>query len=85
LIGDSNPNWVQSKTGAGIYFPCAGFCCPANKRILRANSESLFSYGEGAAMGRGIPLMLSIADKRANNAEGTEVLLVWKNLAPEND
>ena len=55
-----------------------GFAGNAVLRRLRANPESLFAFGEDASMGRGIPLMLSIADKMTYNHDGTEVLLAWK-------
>ena len=32
-------------------------------RRLRANPENMFSFGEDASMGRGIPMMLTMADK----------------------
>jgi PAS domain S-box-containing protein len=56
-----------------------GFAGNAILRRLRSHPEEMFSYGEDASMGRGIPMMLSIADKMIYNSEGTEVLLVWKN------
>ena len=55
-----------------------GFAGNAMLRRFRANSDELFSFGEDASMGRGIPMMLSIADKMTYNSEGTEVLLSWK-------
>ncbi len=47
-------------------------------RRLRAHPEEMFSFGEDAAMGRGIPMMLSMSHKMTYNSEGTEVLLAWK-------
>jgi len=47
-------------------------------RRLRAHPEDMFSFGEDASMGRGIPLMLSLSHKMTYNSEGTEVLLAWK-------
>ncbi len=55
-----------------------GFAGNAILRRLRAKPEELFSYGEDAGMGRGIPIMLSISDKMTYNSEGTELLLAWK-------
>ena len=48
------------------------------RRVLRANPDSLFVFGEDAGMGRGIPIMLSTTDRMTYNNEGTEVLLAWK-------
>ena len=47
-------------------------------RRLRSHPEDMFSFGEDASMGRGIPLMLSTSDLMTYNSEGTEVLLAWK-------
>lgn len=55
-----------------------GFAGNAMLRRLRANPEEMFSFGEDAGMGRGIPLMLSMTDKMTYNNEGTEVFLAWK-------
>ena len=55
-----------------------GFAGNAMLRRLRANPDSLFSFGEDAGMGRGIPIMLSTTDRMTYNSEGTEVLLAWK-------
>lgn len=55
-----------------------GFAGNAVLRRLRANPEDMFSFGEDASMGRGIPMMLSMTDKMTYNSEGTEVLLTWK-------
>ena len=55
-----------------------GFAGNAVLRRLRSHPEEMFSYGEDASMGRGIPIMLSVADKMTYNSEGTEVLLAWK-------
>ena len=55
-----------------------GFAGNALLRRLRLHPEEMFSFGEDASMGRGIPMMLSIADKMTYNSEGTEVLLAWK-------
>jgi PAS domain S-box-containing protein len=55
-----------------------GFAGNAILKRLRSQPEDIFSFGEDASMGRGIPLMLSIADKMTYNSEGTEVLLAWK-------
>ena len=52
--------------------------CNAVLHRLQANPENLFSFGEDASMGRGIPLMISIADKMTYNHDGTELLLAWK-------
>ena len=55
-----------------------GFAGNAVLHRLQANPENLFSFGEDASMGRGIPLMISIADKMTYNHDGTELLLAWK-------
>ena len=55
-----------------------GFAGNALLRRLRANPEDMFSFGEDASMGRGIPMMLTMTDRMTYNGEGTEVLLVWK-------
>jgi len=47
-------------------------------RRLRSQPEDMFSFGEDASMGRGIPMMLSMSHKMTYNSEGTEVLLAWK-------
>lgn len=59
-----------------------GFAGNAILRRLRSHPEELFSFGEDASMGRGIPMMLSLSDKMTYNSEGTEVLLAWR-LASE--
>lgn len=55
-----------------------GFAGNAVLSRLRANPDLLFAFGEDASMGRGIPLMLSIAHKMTYNHDGTELLLAWK-------
>ena len=55
-----------------------GFAGNAILRRLRAKPEDLFSYGEDAGMGRGIPIMLSVSDRMTYNNEGTELLLAWR-------
>jgi len=55
-----------------------GFAGNAILRRLRTHPEEMFSFGEDAAMGRGIPLMLSLSNRMAYNNEGTEVLMAWK-------
>ena len=55
-----------------------GFAGNALLRMLRAHPADMFSYGEDATMGRGIPIMLSLAHRMLYNSEGTEVLLAWK-------
>ncbi|MBP8036791.1 MAG: PAS domain-containing protein [Negativicutes bacterium] len=55
-----------------------GFAGNAMLRRLRANPENLFSFGEDASMGRGIPMMLSMAHWMTYNHDGTELLLAWK-------
>jgi len=55
-----------------------GFAGNAILRRLRSKPEELFSFGEDAGMGRGIPIMLSVSDKMTYNSEGTELLLAWK-------
>ena len=55
-----------------------GFAGNALLRRLRSHPEELFDFGEDAAMGRGIPIMLSTTDRMYYNSEGTEVLLAWR-------
>lgn len=55
-----------------------GFAGNALLRRLRSQPEDMFSFGEDAAMGRGIPMMLSMTHKMTYNSEGTEVLLAWR-------
>lgn len=55
-----------------------GFAGNAILRRLQTHPEELFAYGEDASMGRGIPLMLSLSQRMVYNADGTELLLVWK-------
>ncbi|HWR30519.1 MAG TPA: PAS domain S-box protein [Negativicutes bacterium] len=55
-----------------------GFAGNTILRRLRAHPEEMFSFGEDAAMGRGIPMMLSMSQRMTYNNEGTEVLLAWK-------
>ena len=55
-----------------------GFAGNAMLRRLRANPENLFSFGEDASMGRGIPMMLSMSHWMTYNHDGTELLLAWK-------
>jgi len=55
-----------------------GFAGNAILRRLRSHPEDMFSFGEDAAMGRGIPMMLSVSHQMIYNSEGTEVLLAWK-------
>lgn len=55
-----------------------GFAGNAVLRRLRSHPEEMFSFGEDASMGRGIPMMLSMSHKMTYNSEGTEVLLAWK-------
>lgn len=55
-----------------------GFAGNALLRRLRSQPEDMFSFGEDAWMGRGIPIMLSTTDRMTYNNEGTEVLLAWK-------
>ena len=54
-----------------------GFAGNAVLRRLRSHPEDMFSFGEDASMGRGIPIMLSTAHKMTYNSEGTELLLMW--------
>ena len=53
-------------------------CGNAILRRLRSQPEDMFSFGEDASMGRGIPLMLAMSDRMTYNSEGTELLLTWK-------
>jgi PAS domain S-box-containing protein len=55
-----------------------GFAGNAILKRLRSHPEDMFSFGEDASMGRGIPIMLSLSHKMMYNSEGTEVLLAWK-------
>lgn len=55
-----------------------GFAGNAVLRRLRSHPEDMFSFGEDAPMGRGIPLMLAVTHKMMYNSEGNEVLLFWK-------
>ena len=55
-----------------------GFAGNAILRRLRSHPEEMFSFGEDASMGRGIPMMLSMSHRMTYNSEGTEVLLAWK-------
>ena len=55
-----------------------GFAGNAILKRLRSQPEDMFSFGEDASMGRGIPMMLSMTDKMTYNSEGTEVLLSWR-------
>ena len=55
-----------------------GFAGNAILRRLRSHPEEMFLFGEDASMGRGIPMMLSIAHRMMYNSEGTELLLAWK-------
>ena len=54
-----------------------GFAGNAVLRRLRAMPDEMFAFGEDQAMGRGIPLMLSLSHKMMYNSDGTEVLLAW--------
>ena len=54
-----------------------GFAGNAVLQRLRSHPEDMFSFGEDASMGRGIPIMLSTAHKMTYNSEGTELLLMW--------
>ena len=55
-----------------------GFAGNALLRLLRLHPSDMFEFGEDATMGRGIPIMLSLAHRMTYNSEGTEVLLAWK-------
>ena len=55
-----------------------GFAGNAMLRRLRATPDKYFSFGEDVGMGRGLPIMLSTADRMVYNDEGTELLLGWK-------
>jgi len=55
-----------------------GFAGNSILRRLRSHPEEMFSFGEDASMGRGIPMMLAVSHKMMYNSEGTEVLLAWK-------
>ena len=60
-----------------------GFAGNAILRRLRSQPDDMFSFGEDASMGRGIPMMLSMSHKMPYNSEGTEVLLAWKMEATD--
>ena len=55
-----------------------GFAGNVVLRRLRANPAEIFSFGEEASMGRGIPIMLATTHRMMYNSEGTELLLAWK-------
>ncbi len=55
-----------------------GFAGNAILQRLRSQPDDMFSFGEEAAMGRGIPMMLSMSHVMTYNNDGTEVLLAWK-------
>ena len=55
-----------------------GFAGNAILKRLRSQPEDMFSFGEDASMGRGIPMMLSISHWMTYNHDGTELLLAWK-------
>ena len=55
-----------------------GFAGNSILKRLSSHPEDMFSFGEDASMGRGIPMMLSMSHKMTYNGEGTEVLLAWK-------
>lgn len=55
-----------------------GFAGNAVLQRLKAHPEDMFAFGGSEAMGRGIPLMLSLSDKMVYNSDGTEVLLAWR-------
>ena len=55
-----------------------GFSGNAVLRRLQSHPEEVFSFGEDAPMGRGIPMMLSLSHKMMYNSEGTELLLAWR-------
>ena len=59
-----------------------GFAGNAILRRLRSHPEEMFSFGEDAAMGRGIPMMLTMSNRMTYNNDGTEVLLAWKLSGP---
>ena len=60
-----------------------GFAGNAMLRRLRANPEAYFSFGEDVGMGRGLPIMLSAADRMLYNDDGTELLLAWNLIKTE--
>lgn len=45
---------------------------------LRSQPKDMFSFGEDASMGRGIPMMLSVSHKMTYTSEGIGVLLAWR-------
>ena len=55
-----------------------GFAGNAILKRLRSHPDEMFSFGEDASMGRGIPMMLTMSNKMTYNSEGTEVLLAWR-------
>ena len=71
-------NKVGSRLIVRVKTSRIGFAGNAVLNRLRSHPEDMFSFGEDASMGRGIPLMLSISHKMSYNSEGTEVMLVWK-------
>jgi len=54
------------------------FAGNAMLRRLRSQPEEMFAFGEDASMGRGIPIMICLAEKMTYNSEGTELLLAWR-------
>ena len=71
-------NLVGRRLIARVKTTRIGFAGNALLRRLRANPAEMFSFVEDSGMGRGIPIMLSTADRMMYNSEGTELLLVWK-------
>jgi PAS domain S-box-containing protein len=71
-------NRVGSRLIVRVKTSRIGFAGNAILRRLRSQPEDMFSFGEDAAMGRGIPMMLSMSHKMTYNSEGTEVLLAWR-------
>ena len=55
-----------------------GFAGNSMLRRLRANPGEFFAFGEDLGMGRGLPIMLSTANRMTYNNEGTELLLAWR-------
>jgi len=71
-------NKVENRLIVRVKTTRLGFAGNAILRRLRSHPEEMFSFGEDASMGRGIPIMLSMSHKMIYNSEGTEVLLAWK-------
>ena len=71
-------NRVGSRLIVRVKTSRIGFAGNSILRRLRSSPAAMFTFGETEAMGRGIPMMLSLSHYMTYNNEGTEVLLSWK-------